>query len=306
MGFATLYIMLFHVTTMLPQKSIKLFDMGNVGVDIFLLLSGFGIYYSLSKERQTLKNFYKSRLRRIVLPYLVITIPFALCSFFKGDITHWHLVYRISGLTAFYEGSKWLWYMTIALFSYLLAPLFKKVADCNKSALTTIGSFIIFYTISRIFPTSEILWTRMPMFYLGMILGKSHKDKITFRIPPVVGFISLAIVFCISFHLYHHGILGHTGKPIMRMALALYSLPLSFCAAYVSRLLPTFLQKFLCWFGQYSFELYITHIAIILYFFSSMKSIWVYGITIFLLSVPLAYAIGEGCQLVYKRMGNTQ
>ena len=51
MGFAILWIMLFHLHVSVdftPFMIIK--RLGYGGVDIFLFLSGFGLYYSCSKE----------------------------------------------------------------------------------------------------------------------------------------------------------------------------------------------------------------------------------------------------------------
>lgn len=291
MGFSTLYIMLFHITTLNPNTGISFFDMGNVGVDVFLILSGIGIYFSLSKDNQTLKTFYKSRLNRIVPPYLLITIPFSLYSYIKGDISINHIVFRLLGLSTLYEGNKWLWYITIALFTYLLAPLFKKVVDHNKPIVTFLLFFTVFYSIAIFIPRSEIMWTRIPMFYLGMIIGKMLFNKENLRINPIMGFISLILVFCIAYKLYHHGCFGHHHYTIIRFALNIYSLPLSLCVAHIINHLPTDAKRILGWFGKYSFELYITHLVVIFYFFHNVENLWLYGFFVLAISLPSSYIL---------------
>ena len=49
---------------------------GQIGVNIFFLLSGLGMFYSLRKVG--IKQFYKNRAIRLLPTYLVISIPFFL------------------------------------------------------------------------------------------------------------------------------------------------------------------------------------------------------------------------------------
>ena len=44
---------------------------GSVGVDLFLFLSGMGLYFAMCK-RPTLPHFYLKRLKRILIPYIII------------------------------------------------------------------------------------------------------------------------------------------------------------------------------------------------------------------------------------------
>lgn len=45
----------------------------SVGVEIFLLLSGFGLYYSFSKD-DDLRTFYLKRAKKLLIPYIPIGI----------------------------------------------------------------------------------------------------------------------------------------------------------------------------------------------------------------------------------------
>jgi len=72
MGISTIAILLCHASgrgVVLPYILEWLFGFGNIGVDIFLLLSGLSMFYSLNKaDRPTLGGWYTKRLVRIVLP----------------------------------------------------------------------------------------------------------------------------------------------------------------------------------------------------------------------------------------------
>ena len=71
MGIAALMIILCHANgygVAVPHAVRSLLTLGNMGVDIFLFLSGIGCFYSLSKEPDTAK-WYKKRFVRIFIPY---------------------------------------------------------------------------------------------------------------------------------------------------------------------------------------------------------------------------------------------
>ena len=48
---------------------------GSVGVDIFVFLSGYGIFYSLCKK-EPLSKFFQKRFQRVLFPYLVLGLFF--------------------------------------------------------------------------------------------------------------------------------------------------------------------------------------------------------------------------------------
>ena len=74
-GFCALWIMVFHI-----EKQVGLpwhipfftpfIQMGNAGVDVFMLLSGYCLCLSFARNPDW-KSFYKKRVVRVVLPYLI-------------------------------------------------------------------------------------------------------------------------------------------------------------------------------------------------------------------------------------------
>ena len=60
MGIAILWVMLYHLydyTDALPSLVRGIIGIGYGGVDMFLFLSGFGLYYSLSKKNSSLSAY---------------------------------------------------------------------------------------------------------------------------------------------------------------------------------------------------------------------------------------------------------
>ena len=68
MGLAMIFVMLFHVW--MPKSNVMygLVRCGNVGVDIFLLLSGVGLWFSWTKN-PSLKHFFSSGATCACIPH---------------------------------------------------------------------------------------------------------------------------------------------------------------------------------------------------------------------------------------------
>ena len=123
MGFAILYIMFFHLEGHCPYIHSHFFILGNTGVEIFLLLSGLGLYYSLSRENTiNIKLFYKKRMLRILPAFWMVIIPLSIINLIKGEIPLGLAITRILGLSAFNEGANGYWYITAILICYIFTP----------------------------------------------------------------------------------------------------------------------------------------------------------------------------------------
>lgn len=76
----------FDLTNASMLTSVSLFSGGYVGVDIFLVISGYlitsGIFYKLSKSEFSFKDFYIRRFQRIVPPLTVMMIVVAAIGYF--------------------------------------------------------------------------------------------------------------------------------------------------------------------------------------------------------------------------------
>lgn len=89
--------------------------LGYSGVDVFLFLSGFGLFYAMSKDGSTISSFYYRRLKRIVPTFVAIMI--------LASIMHyktWSIRWFMNPLTWFYN----YWYIPFILLMYLIYPFF--------------------------------------------------------------------------------------------------------------------------------------------------------------------------------------
>lgn len=107
-----------------PLKKIEtvLLLWGSSGVDVFCLLSGFGLFYSLEKNPK-LSQYYKKRVVRVYIPFLLITIPgylFFLKISIKKCLIKWTTLYL------WVSGNDGTWFVSFIIVMYLLSPIIYK------------------------------------------------------------------------------------------------------------------------------------------------------------------------------------
>lgn len=87
MGFATVCILLCHAklhSVIMLDILLKIMALGQDGVQIFLFLSGIGIYFSISSLQNNINlwAWYKKRFLRLFLSYLIIYTPISVILLF--------------------------------------------------------------------------------------------------------------------------------------------------------------------------------------------------------------------------------
>ena len=180
MGLAILWVVWFHSSLYVKVFDIRILNKGLEfikstgygGVDIFLLLSGMGIYNSLN--RNSISVFFKNRLKRILptwwsclLLYVVLGVSVLGISYSKKSILGFAL------FTGFWidmpnQGN---WYVYAVMFFYLISPvLFSLIKDSkNKTKTCFIMIFVslaISFTFFGLFKL--IVFSRIPIYILGM------------------------------------------------------------------------------------------------------------------------------------------
>lgn len=196
MGIAALWILAFHAwipVTPVPtpehfnvlgflERYIKI--IGYCGVDIFLLLSGIGLTFAIKKG--SILRFYYRRLRRIILPFLVVSV-------FLWRVFGWstlEFIKHISGYNFYFvkaDGTMWFVFAIVAL--YLFFPLYYKLFSkaSNKLLFTGIAIaiwLVISLILQNIMRTDLYGFTnRIPVFIIGILFGyiTQNKKEIVFK-----------------------------------------------------------------------------------------------------------------------------
>jgi peptidoglycan/LPS O-acetylase OafA/YrhL len=156
---------------------------GFAGVDIFMMVSGLGLYYSLDKNCNILQ-FYKKRFIRIFPTYYLLGIFVSLLIYEDDLITY---LFRYSTL-GFWIGSVYgEWFIPSLIFLYLVAPYIKLLFDRNHFAIIITICITILITayilvakgLVPIYDPHFFLLYRIPAFILGMACAYWIKNGIS-------------------------------------------------------------------------------------------------------------------------------
>lgn len=247
MGLAILFIMMFHSHHFLP--------FGNVGVDMFLICSGVGVYYSLSKGKG-LGYYYHRRFLRVYPQFFIISLIFYGLINISDTIP---LFYHLTTLDFWVYGCKDIWYVPCILSFYAFSPLLFTLLNKSKNAFVALIIFyVIVYALIRILFIPQFYFTtvldRVPSFLGGMLLGKiiyeGTKLRISKRLVIVTVIISL-ILFACKYVGFDYDLFRYLLYPTMALALCLMG-------GGISKNKPI-ACKVLGFFGLISYEVYLIH-----------------------------------------------
>lgn len=230
----------------------------------FLFLSGFGLFYSLTKN-SNIKDFYVRRFWRFYFPFFLIYLPFLLRTVLTGNFDLWRFFTRVTTIEFWlYGNTNGMWYIAISMALYIVTPLlFVWLSRDNKSCVCKILLAIAFtiginFTIRLLLPAYwnivEIGLKQVPFFFFGMLVAYySMKD---------IGGAHLRILYlavCVLYPLLRiSGIEIPYATPMLKLmfylivSCCLFSLVDSFRIPVVGPVLR--------WFGKYTLELYLLHI----------------------------------------------
>lgn len=282
-GVAALWIVMFHgmgLSYIQMPESLwlldKTFRMGNVAVDIFIFLSGVGLYFSFSKGPK-LGDFYKKRFVRVYIPYLLMTLPYIIYCLVDGQIDVPLMIKAILTINFWTNETTPIdfWYISLVLVLYLLYPLiykfmFRPVKKGKLSqgkrefirmlmlVLVTLAvSLILFYFVKDVYVVIDRALSRIAAFIVGCYFGKLVKEKKRFNIVFLI--LSVA-VFIGAYPLYVgaesllHGVWARYYGSLTGIALVFILSQLFILLSYIK------IDKILAFFGAFSLEIYIMSI----------------------------------------------
>ena len=278
MGISIINIILFHYFDDVKTSEVVLVNaqqlfyryINSSNVDIFILVSGLGLYFSMKKNRN-LAAFYKRRFSRVLIPYFLVAVP----AIYWRQIIFYH-----RGMKSFWQifavplESRWFWYIWMISFCYLIFPyvfdMFDSVKDRiqEQMYLAVVFIVILLFTVflrdnvPEAYEQYEIALLRLPWFFVGCMLGKASYEKRK---------IHSGLLFFIVTTLVLLPLREDSDSIVTRNVLAAFNLSLCFMLVivlnglsetrvlrYPIRLLTVVLE----FFGKYSLELYLTHVAI--------------------------------------------
>ena len=150
----------------------------NVGVQIFLCISGF-LYGQKNIDNVT--DFYNKRLKKILIPYFLVYIPFGIIELiFARDVFSIKNFLMGLILCSTIKGAEHLWFIPTILMCYLITPLLqgyrnKYVKGKRTIVVFTVLSVIISSVLIHGFTTFNPAW--ICCYVIGYTIGMNEKNE---------------------------------------------------------------------------------------------------------------------------------
>lgn len=272
MGISIVWIMLFHSSIQAPDNMFLraiwyLFVSfgGGIGVDAFLILSGFGITYSclkreVSGRKESWRSYYKRRFMRIIPAYFIVASMYYILS----CCTVHEFFYKISFLNFIMDGERDFWYILAIIVCYLAFPIFGELRRkfgyrIPLLVLAVSGeliTLIIMTYFQDVYNNWEIALWRFPCFWIGCYYGCLMYEKRAKEFYIVSG----------TFLLLGSVLLVHNG--LTRNVFTLFTPFIMIMQCILLEMIQTEnnnVGKILRYLGQVSLELYLVHVSFGIY-----------------------------------------
>lgn len=248
----------------------------NFAVALFLFLSG----YLTKLEIKNKKQFYKKRITKVLIPYIIWTIIYSISRREISVMAILKNIFTMNGCFTFY-------YIFVYIQLVLITPYIKKIVYSNYKYIPFVVQFIYiiiiryilyFYNYSIPFPWNVCFFiTWISYYYLGIMAGNDLIPRhINFKKIISIYFVSIIIQLIESFiwyKLFGNYDMSTTQVKISSMFTSLILLLI--CYYYIVnsnfKVKENNFYKFMLKIGDLSFGIYLCHPAVIMVF-NKLKS----------------------------------
>lgn len=182
-----------------------------IGVNVFLFLSGMGLWYSLSKLLCSMRRWYLVRYSKLLVPYFIIQGTLTTISCIRYDTLDFRFWLSSISTIEFWFSHRAAWFVALLIPLYCVAPLlysFFKAQSTVKVVILMIATYIIaLFPLSKfgiqldnnnVFYNIQFVMIRVPSFILGMYMAPYIKENANLKI---IWFIPMLIGACVIFAL---------------------------------------------------------------------------------------------------------
>ena len=313
MGAAMLFVILFHVALDRGDPFYGLRRCGNVGVDIFLFLSGVGLWFSWVKTPDVLR-FYRRRLLRIVPTWIVVATAFYLPDYLGARRFSHSIVDLIGDITINWDF--WLhdeltfWYVPAIMALYLVAPWYMRLIQ-GRPVYRWLPLLMVIWCVmvQWVLPIHhavghiEIFWSRVPIFFIGINFGEMVRTRRQLSSDAVwLLLVTFLMTFgtCLYLEQVRH---GQFPLFVERM---LY-IPFTVCTVLVMnrifRRTPQWVNRLFRFVGALSLEAYLIHIHFVLVYVQPYHlGYWLTFLVTVAITLPIAWLLQRLIGLVTARL----
>ena len=233
----------------------------------FLFLSGFGLYYSFSKNG-SIRDFYKRRVVRLYIPFFLMALPFFLLVTFSEHHSLYRFIAYMTTIDYWLEGNYYgMWYVAVSLALYFTYPLLHNLMFTNRERVLWQGCLIIL-TIVFAFE-----WMSRSNFAYWAIVSFGVEKTIIFPLGALCGYYSLQSkqITRLQLVLYFIAMIGILAtfkliddKNLFEQTRTLIGIPaLCLLLEWFDRVKNCrWISPTLNWLGRYSLEIYLLHLFI--------------------------------------------
>ena len=291
MGVAIFMVMMYHFCFNVDKaifEPLNIFiPMSWPCVNLFIFVSGFGIYISLSKAGTTYGGFIGKRAIRLLPAYFPIIIAYIVNSAVTEGVTVREVVGNLT-LTAFFNdyNHQFNWYTPTIFLFYIVSPLIYCVLNKNGKRLRNLIILIVAAIVINIGFYDEVLYTalsRLPLYMYGMYIGadyvenssenKQKKWAIYAAVSVIIMIIGYIYAYICTYELISEDFIYATESYIGTITAPGLAVTIIGICALVYKI-PV-LGKAIKWIvekmGECSYEIYLIHLLIL-----SIKPEWAY------------------------------
>ena len=311
MGLAMLFVMLFHVAMPKSYAMYGLVRCGNVGVDMFLLLSGIGLWYAWSKRPRVI-DFYWRRYIRIYPAWLLMACLFYIPNFMETQGSGYspnmgHLIANIAFNWSFWRiDDLTFWFIPAIMMLYTISPFYMMLIQRHPMyRWLPLISVIWCVMVQWVIPIHqavghlEIFWSRVPIFLLGINFGSMVKNRHTIDGQAVWMLAAIWILTfgtCLYLEQIRH---GHFPLFVERMLYIPFTITTIMLLNRVFRRLPDKVNMIFRFVGAVSLEAYLIHSHFVLCYIERMHiGYWPTFLLTALITMPLAWLLHKGIEKV--------
>ncbi len=262
MGVCAIGVILCHANLSVSDVQLPLliryfFGLGNQGVDIFFLLSGLGMYYSLQRQ-EPLRTWYLKRFCAVCISYVLLATPFYIWFVADRGGTVLDFFAHLS-FVGFWVEDFGAWYLAVLIPLYAVTPFVGRWIDSSRrreitAAAVILGVFSV-CLIGKGFSEGVLnnVFSRFlhsPTYFLGYALGKEVKEKksVSWWLFPIFTVLFFALTLL---------------PDRFGFAYKVLYVPIVMLLCVIVKLVYThikWLNVVFCWCGVRSLELYLTNI----------------------------------------------
>ncbi len=329
-GLCAIWIIEFHVCLKMGYPIYipvitDIVSMGNMGVDIFLFFSGLCLALAAVKnkyEKTGWGGYFRKRFVRVVIPYVLIGIPYYLWNAFVENGSHGFASsillfgWNYSSASFWLRGRQTTWFVFAIIVFYVLFPILYGFIRRNRKKLWKIIVLLLcvllFGRITASVPVlknSAIAWARLPIFVIGIITGCYFDQLCQLRLSDekkkalVILAIVLVIVFGIFISLKKRKIISFNNAYCWLMY-APMTIALLYCIIVRGEKWTHSKYGVLNNLGSMSLELYLVHITLLhpLKYYGVMDTVgfWMY-LLLPVVTIPISYFMLKIEQLILAK-----